>query len=57
MCWLHKWVVKNKEILPSMIEQSGNAKFNWEGTTNPSTKPCIVTYRCSECGKEKVVRV
>ena len=56
MCWLHKWVVKDKEILPSMVEQAGGATFEMSGG-DPSRKPCIVTYRCSECGRERVARV
>lgn len=56
MCWLHKWVVKNKEILPSMIEQLGDG-YNIKGHDDPSGKPCIVTYLCENCGREKVVRV
>ncbi len=58
MCWFHKWVVLDKEILPSMIEQAGGPNFELKGSgIDPSRKPCIVTYRCSECGKEKIVRV
>ena len=30
MCWLHKWVVKEKEILPSMIEQGAGKRIDSE---------------------------
>ena len=57
MCWLHKWIVKDKEILPSLIEQAGGPDFELTGTIDPSRMSCIVTYLCSECGREKVVRL
>ncbi len=58
MCWPHKWTVKDKEILPSMLEQMGEYGYKMKGCpADPSRKPCIVTYACTKCGAEKVVRL
>lgn len=57
-CWWHSWVVKDKQILPSMIEQMEEcAKMKTSGYGDPSHKPCIVTYVCTKCGVEYVDRV
>ena len=60
MFWCnHKWVVKEKTVLPSMIEQAGQAggeSIRSKGG-DPSKKPCIVHYKCEKCGTETVERV
>ena len=56
--WRHKWVIKEKEILPSMLEQIDGRTFNSKGgIRDPSHKSCIVTYVCYRCGSEKVERI
>ena len=54
-CW-HKWKAIETKVLPSMIEQIGNAEFDYSGW-NPARKDAIVTYRCQKCGAEKVNRI
>ncbi len=55
-CW-HKWIVKDKEVLPSLIEQGGFTQTTQFSGGDPSRKPCIVTYACAKCGAEKVIRL
>ena len=56
--WQHRWVVKEKEILPSFLEQIGkHRKLDSWGMDDPSKKSCIVTYVCYRCGSEKVERI
>ena len=57
MCW-HKWQVKEKEVLPSLIEQASAANVTRIGYYEDAAhKPCIVTYRCVKCPAEKVERI
>lgn len=55
----HKWVVKEKTILPSAIEQltTGQSVEEITGDDFLHHKPCIVEYMCQKCGCEKVERV
>lgn len=55
----HRWKIVDKEILPSLIEQfsKGGATKCEHLTPFPERKACIVTYRCGECGAEKVERI
>lgn len=58
----HKWVVKEKQVLPSALEQmnAGNiypTSVSTYAMGEWTKKPCIVTYRCELTGEEKVVRV
>ena len=55
--WKHKWVIQEKEILPSMLEQVKGGKFDAWGIDDPAHKSCIVTYVCSRCSSEKVERI
>jgi len=55
-CW-HRWKVKDKEVLPSLIEQMKDVDFDIKGDGSPSHKSCIVTYRCDKCPAEKVRRI
>ena len=57
MCW-HHWIVKEKAILPSMIEQcNGKLKVERMVGMDPSKKSVVVTYECTKCGTSKVVRL
>lgn len=56
MCW-HRWVVKEKEVLPSLLEQMAAAGGGHSEAYELGHKPCIVTYRCEKCGAEKVRRI
>ena len=58
MCVWHKWKIKEKEILPSFLEQmsTGQRVEKVEGH-NLAEKLCIVTYQCTKCGAEKVERI
>lgn len=58
----HKWVVKEKQVLPSVLEQlraAGTAPASATTYTMMewAKKPCIVTYRCELTGEEKVERI
>jgi len=58
--WKHRWAVKEKEILPSFIEQVGADRIktcSGSGGNAPQFKSCIVTYICYRCGSEKVERI
>ncbi len=60
MCW-HRWVVKEKEILPSLLEQIGDGAMKSikgrGGIEALHRKSVIVTYGCIKCGAGKVVRL
>lgn len=56
-CW-HRWTVKAKEILPSLLEQWRDSGANeLKGHGSLSHKACIVHYTCLKCGSEKVRRI
>jgi hypothetical protein len=58
---LHKWIIVSKEIQPSPWDEmvkSGATKIEWKGDPKESTRrECIVSYKCNECGSEKVERI
>jgi hypothetical protein len=56
MCWPHRWVIKEVEILPSYLEQIGDRLTSMEGG-DPSHKSVLVSYQCAKCGTEKVERL
>jgi len=54
----HKWVVLEKEILPSLLEQLSEAgALEFSASIRMGEKPCIVTYGCTKCGTQKVKRI
>ena len=58
--WRHKWVIQEKEMLPSLWEEAktnGMEEFEYSSKIDPSHKSCIVTYVCYRCGSEKVERI
>lgn len=56
---LHKWVVVEtvEQPSPSEIAKTQPSKIWGEIVNDFWTRPIIVHYRCSVCGKEKVQRV
>ena len=55
--WKHKWIIKEKEILPSLLEQFHGGEAEYPARIDPSHKSCIVTYVCYKCGSDKVERI
>jgi hypothetical protein len=58
MCLFHKWIVKEKETHPSVLDNIESLEdFRYRGTKSLNYRPVIVTYECSKCGRNKVERV
>ncbi len=55
--WKHKWIIQEKEIFPSLLEQLKGGEAEYTARTDPSHKSCIITYVCYNCGSEKVERI
>jgi hypothetical protein len=51
----HKYIVLDKTILPSLIEQLGKGTLNIERMTPDMYQKCLVlTLQCEKCGYLKI---